>query len=74
MTFNLSDNGDDLVDGVRFNSRHGDEIRVWAVFERPNDPPRSPKLELTSEPTRVTPKLAELQEAFRRFGLHWDES
>ncbi|GAA3772726.1 hypothetical protein GCM10022240_25930 [Microbacterium kribbense] len=72
--FNLSDNGDDLVDGVRFNSRHGDEIHMWALFERPDDPPRSPKLEPTSEPTQVTPELSELQEVFRRFGLHWDES
>jgi hypothetical protein len=26
-----------LVDGIEFRSRHGDELRMWAIFERPSD-------------------------------------
>lgn len=33
--------GSALVDGVRFASRHGDELTMWAVFERPGDEPAS---------------------------------
>ena len=70
----LYDLHDDIaIDGVRFQSRHGDEIRVWAVFERADDPARSPRIEPSSEPVRVHPDLPELQEAFVRFGLHWHE-
>lgn len=32
------------ADGVTFASRHGDDLRLWAVFERPGDPLVSPKL------------------------------
>ncbi|PYI69795.1 hypothetical protein CVV68_01425 [Arthrobacter livingstonensis] len=71
--YDLHDQGSPVVDGVRFNSRHGDEIRVWAVFERAGDPSRSPLIQPSSEPARVHPVLPELQEAFTRFGLHWHE-
>ncbi|MGO4533367.1 hypothetical protein [Leifsonia sp. 2MCAF36] len=30
-----------VVDGVRFASRHGDELTMWGVFERPGDEPAS---------------------------------
>jgi hypothetical protein len=70
--YDLHDEGA-VVDGVRFQSRHGDEIRVWAVFERADDPARSPRIQPSSEPARVHPDLPELQEAFARFGLHWHE-
>ena len=33
------DDGRLLLDGVRFASRHGDELMMWAVFERPGDDP-----------------------------------
>lgn len=33
--------GTALVDGVRFASRHGDELNMWAIFERPGDDPSS---------------------------------
>lgn len=29
------------VDGVRFASRHGDELTMWGIFERPGDEPAS---------------------------------
>lgn len=64
---------DGVLDGVRFTSRHGDEIRVWAVFERAEDPPRSPRIQPSSRPEPVHPDLSELREAFTRFELHWRE-
>ncbi|MCP3425508.1 RES domain-containing protein [Rothia sp. AR01] len=31
-----------LCDGVEFSSRHGDDLLLWAVYERPGDPEVSP--------------------------------
>lgn len=70
--YELHDHDGAVVDGVRFNSRHGDEIPVWAVFERAADSDRSFCIQPSSEPDRVHPDLPELQQAFTRFGLHWD--
>jgi hypothetical protein len=32
------------LDGVTFASRHGDDLRLWAIFERPDDGVVSPQL------------------------------
>jgi hypothetical protein len=40
------DDGSSVVDGVRFASRHGDELTMWGVFERPGDEPASHHLQL----------------------------
>jgi len=64
---------DELVDGIEFRSRHGDEIRMWAVFERSDDEQGSSHITPLSEPQRVTPETDELLEAFERLGLHWVE-
>lgn len=66
-------NRNELVDGIEFRSRHGDEIRVWAVFERSDDEQRSSHIEPVSEPQRVTPETGALVDAFRRLGLRWVE-
>lgn len=56
--------------GVRFASRHGDELMLWAVFERPDDDPVSGRLsDLTSE--AVDPSDPELAEAMRLHRLAW---
>ena len=68
--------GDDvgeLVDGVEFRSRHGDEIRMWAVFERSDDDQHSRHIAPQEEPVRVTDETPELLEAMRRLGLRWTE-
>lgn len=65
--------GTSPIDGIRFNSRHGDEIRVWAVFERAGDPPRPQLVEPSDETSGIGSDLPELLEAFTRFGLHWHE-
>lgn len=62
-----------LVDGVAFHSRHGDELRMWAIFERLT----SDQMQDFSEHVQpgddqpVTPELPDLVEAMRRHGLHW---
>jgi hypothetical protein len=56
--------------GVRFVSRHGDELALWAVFERAGDPPRSAQLhESTSGP--LDPYDPELTQALRLHRLTW---
>jgi hypothetical protein len=60
-----------LVDGIEFRSRHGDEFRMWAVFERSEDEQRSRHIEPASDPARVTPETPELLDAFRSLGLRW---
>lgn len=42
------DRGSTLVDGVRFASRHGDELTMWGIFERPGDEPASHHLTQTA--------------------------
>lgn len=34
-------------DGVYFGSRHGDDLALWAIFERPGDDPHSQHLQRT---------------------------
>lgn len=38
---------DPAYDGVHFGSRHGDDLALWAVFERPGDSPYSRHLQGT---------------------------
>ena len=58
------------LDGVTFASRHGDDLRLWAIFERPGDPYVSPKL--TYAKARGTaPRQRCDQDAFRMLGLTW---
>lgn len=45
-----SPNGENLCDGIKFSSRHGENFTLWAVYERPGDP-------------EVTPRIAEIQAA-----------
>lgn len=60
------EDGASLVDGVRFASRHGDELTMWAVFERPGDEPASRHLH------NVTTRLVDIDEPdlARAMALH----
>jgi len=61
---------DDFFAGVRFASRHGDELAMWAIFERPGDEPISSRLAvLTESPISVTDP--ELVAALELHGLRW---
>ncbi|WP_374976642.1 RES domain-containing protein [Microbacterium trichothecenolyticum] len=61
-----------LVDGIAFRSRMGDDIRLWAVFER-GDQPVSERIAPDSDYEAVTDETPELDHAFAFFNLHWRE-
>jgi hypothetical protein len=58
------------LDGVVFQSRHGDDITLWAVFERPGDGPISPCLgEITHHELHVD--HPDVTRAMELLGLQW---
>jgi hypothetical protein len=61
-----------FVDGVAFRSRMGDELRMWAVFER-TEAETSEHVTPDDDIERVAEDIPELLEAFRILGLHWRE-
>lgn len=66
------DQQNDLVDGIEFRSRFGDEVRMWAVFERAADGETSAHL-TDQEVFALHPETPEVTEAFRLHGLRWAE-
>ncbi|MFF1571233.1 hypothetical protein ACFVWR_00670 [Leifsonia sp. NPDC058292] len=50
----------ELVNGIEFHSRHGDEIRMWAVFERSDDERRSGHIDPQGKSQRVTREADDL--------------
>lgn len=60
-----------LFDGVRFGSRHGDELPLWAIFERPGDEPRSALVTVQTE-AEIDPSGPELSRALALHGLSWN--
>ncbi|MCW2854204.1 MAG: hypothetical protein JWM84_3868 [Nocardioides sp.] len=56
--------------GLWFASRHGDELEMWAIFERAGDPTISPRLS-GIEAIDLTLDTYELVEAFRYHRLRW---
>lgn len=61
------------LDGIEFASRLGDDMRMWAIFERPGDLDTSSRLD-GSKPYALEQTSPELSEAFRLLGLRWQES
>lgn len=55
-------NGNDLCDGIEFLSRHGDDLVLWAVFERVGDGQISPRISNIEHVglTRSTPEVSEV--------------
>lgn len=58
------------VDGIRFASRLGDELKMWALFEREDNTPTSTKLSSMS-PHKLTVDDPDVAEAFAHLGLRW---
>jgi hypothetical protein len=58
------------VDGIAFRSRMGDEIRMWAIFER-GEEEVSEHLSEHEQYHRVTDDNDDLRQAFELLGLHW---
>lgn len=64
------DTGKTRVDGVRFASRHGDELTMCAIFERPGDEPSSHHLRNVT--TRIVrTNEPDLARAMDLHGLTW---
>lgn len=63
--------GGELVSGVEFRSRFGDEIAMWAVFERSRDERHSRHIRPANNPAPIPDDLPELVEAFEHHGLSW---
>lgn len=55
-------------DGVTFACRHGDDLQLWAVFERPGDLPVTPNLH-DVELEELQPDILALLTAFGLVGL-----
>ena len=58
------------LDGVVFQSRHGDDVTLWAVFERPGDGPISPCL-ADIAPHELHVDHPEVKRAMGLLGLVW---
>lgn len=66
------DQQNDLVDGIEFRSRFGDEARMWAIFERAADAETSSHL-TKQETFALHPDTLDVIEAFRLHGLRWND-
>jgi hypothetical protein len=60
------------LDGVTFSSRHGDDLALWAVFERSGDPAISHTLDAI-EHHPLTPENPDLRDALKMLGLAWSD-
>lgn len=58
-------------DGVTFGSRHGDDLQLWAIFERPGDPPITPNIHDVIGEEPLQHDSPEISSAFRLLGLQW---
>ncbi|KFF58032.1 hypothetical protein JF66_21650, partial [Cryobacterium sp. MLB-32] len=64
----------DLVNGVEFRSRYGDEFRMWAVFERLADEGLGTSGHIQQEEIiSLHPEDSEMQLAFDLHGLRWHD-
>jgi len=59
-------------DGITFASRQGDDLQLWAIFERPGNPPVTPKIErvMVEDLQHDTPEICD---ALRLLGLQWED-
>ena len=68
--YDLGDGAGDLINGVQFESRHGDGLTLWFIFERDADPDVS--LQLSGiQAVPLPPDHHDLAEAFRLHHLVW---
>lgn len=58
------------LDGVAFASRHGDDLSLWAIFERAEDLAISGTLSDVAHHA-LSPEHHAVQEALRILGLRW---
>ncbi|TFD50264.1 RES domain-containing protein [Cryobacterium frigoriphilum] len=61
------------IDGIEFASRHGDDIPLWAIFERPSSDSDTSPLLTAITPLELSPETPELVAAFNILGLIWGD-
>jgi hypothetical protein len=61
-------------DGVTFASRHGDDLQLWAIFERPDDPPITPNIQEVIDDEPLQHDRPEISKAFHLLGLQWENN
>ncbi|WP_244882582.1 RES domain-containing protein [Gordonia desulfuricans] len=69
----LTDHGQAAVDGVEFDSRHGDRLRMWALYERAADPDVSPHIDVVDD-SPIDAADPQLARALTLLGLEWTRS
>ena len=57
--------------GIQFDSRHGDQLTLWAIYERSALTPSPPEITKYSEPQGITEHDPDLTEAMRIHHLTW---
>lgn len=68
--YEQSDPRGDAIAGVQFDSRHGDGLRLWAVFERPGDGDVSSRF-ADADDNAIDTDDADMVEAMRIHSLQW---
>jgi hypothetical protein len=68
--YDLHDDCADLLDGVQFESRHGDRLVLFGVFERDEDGPVSSKVS-GAQDVPLTSSHPDVVEAFRLHRVAW---
>lgn len=59
------------LDGIEFASRHGDDLTLWAIYERATDTDISARLTPQSDDADIAPEDPELTRAMELLGLRW---
>lgn len=59
------------LDGIEFSSRHGDDLTLWAIYERGSDDNISAQLAPLSDEADIDPDDPELRRAMELLGLRW---
>lgn len=59
------------IDGIEFNSRHGDDLALWAIYERGTDTNVSATLSPQFDDTDLDPEDTDLSRAMELLGLRW---
>lgn len=62
--------GTAAVAGIEFDSRHGDRLHMWALYERVGDPAVSPHIQVV-EHSPIDHTDSELNQALTLLGLEW---
>lgn len=60
--------------GIAYRSRHGDDLRLWATFENPDEGLNPSPWITPNEHDTIAPDHPDLERAFRALGLRWEDA